>query len=42
MAVAIPSGLTDDNDFVDLLNSLLNGLLAQHAPKQLWVIQIDN
>jgi len=42
MAVAIPSGLTDDNDFIDLLNSLLNGLLIQQAPEQLWVIQIDN
>jgi len=42
MAVAIPSGLTDDSDFIDLLNSLLNGLLVQQAPEQLWVIQIDN
>lgn len=42
MAVAIPSGLTDDNDFIDLLNSLLNGLLVQQAPEQLWVVQIDN
>ncbi len=42
MAVAISSGLTDDNDFIDLLNSLLNGLLVQQAPEQLWVVQIDN
>jgi hypothetical protein len=42
MAVSIPSGLTDDNDFIDLLNSLLNGLLDQQAPEQIWVIQIDN
>jgi hypothetical protein len=42
MAVAIPPGLTDDNDFIDLLNSLLNGLLVQQAPEQFWVIQIDN
>jgi hypothetical protein len=42
MTVAIPSGLTDDNDFIDLLNSLLNGLLVRQAPEQLWVIQIDN
>jgi hypothetical protein len=42
MAISIPSGLTDDNDFVDLLNALLNALLAQQTPEQLWVIQIDN
>jgi hypothetical protein len=42
MAIAIPSGVTDDNDFIDLLNSLLTGLLVQQAPEQLWVIQIDN
>jgi len=42
MQVSVPSGLTDDNDFIDLLNSLLNGLLVQQAPEQLWVIQIDN
>jgi len=42
MAVAIPSGLTDDNEFTDVLNSLLKGLLSQQAPEQLWVIQIDN
>jgi hypothetical protein len=42
MAVTIPSGLTDDNEFIDLFNSLLKGLLSQQAPEQLWVIQIDN
>jgi len=42
MAISIPSGLTDDNDFVDLLNALLNALLVLQTPEQLWVIQIDN
>lgn len=42
MAISIPSGLTDDNDFVDLLNGLLNHLLVEQSPEQLWVIQIDN
>jgi hypothetical protein len=42
MAISIPSGLTDDNDFVNLLNALLNALLVQQNPDQLWVIQIDN
>lgn len=42
MTVSIPSRLTDDNDFIDLLNTLLNGLLIWQTPEQLWVIQIDN
>jgi hypothetical protein len=42
VAISIPSGLTDDNDFVRLLNALLNALLVQQTPDQLWVIQIDN
>jgi hypothetical protein len=42
MMAAIPSGLTDDNDFIELLNSMLSRLLEQQAPAQLWVIQIDN
>ena len=42
MAVSIPSELTDDNDFIDLLNSLLRGLLVQQTPEQLWVVKIDN
>jgi len=42
MSISISAGLTDDNDFVDLLNTLLNALLVQQTPEQLWVIQIDN
>ncbi len=42
MPISIPSGLTDDNDFVDLLNALLNALPVEQSPEQLWVIQIDN
>jgi hypothetical protein len=42
MAVAIPPGLTDDKDFIDLLNVLLNGLIVERTAEQLWVIQIDN
>jgi hypothetical protein len=42
MKAAIPSGLTDDNDFVELFNSMLTRLLAELAPQKLWVIQIDN
>jgi hypothetical protein len=42
MAISIPSGLTDDNDFVAMLNALLNALVAEQTTDQLWVIQIDN
>jgi hypothetical protein len=42
VAISIPSGLTDDNHFVGLLNALLNALVTQQEPQQLWVIQVDN
>lgn len=42
MQFAIPSGLTDDNDFIQVLNSMTRSLLVESAPEQLWVIQIDN
>jgi hypothetical protein len=42
MAAEIIPGMTDDNEFIELLNSLVKGLLAQQAPEQLWIIQIDN
>jgi hypothetical protein len=42
MAISIPSGLTDDNEFVYLVNGLLNRLLVEQSPEQLWVIQIEN
>jgi hypothetical protein len=42
MPAAIPSGLTDDNQFIDILNSMLKKLLVQNAPDCLWIIQIDN
>lgn len=42
MAVEILPGITDDNDFIKLLNSMVARLLVQEAPEQLWVIQIDN
>ena len=42
MTISITAGLTDDNDFVCLVNGLLNHLLVQQSPEQLWVIQIDN
>jgi hypothetical protein len=42
MSAEILPGITDDNDFIKLLNSLLGKLLVQYGPKQLWIIQIDN
>lgn len=42
MPIAIPGGLTDDNDFIEKLNSMLTGLTIQETPEELWVIQIDN
>ena len=42
MAAEILPGITDDNDFIDLLNSMIGKLLALEPPKQLWIIQIDN
>jgi hypothetical protein len=42
MPLAIPSGLTDDNDFISIFNLLLNGLVGHASPDELWVIQIDN
>ena len=42
MGIAIPAGLTDDNDFVVLLNGMIDGLLRRHVPDLLWVVQVDN
>jgi hypothetical protein len=42
VTVQVSVGHTDDPDFVDLLNSLLRGVLAACAPKEVWIIQIDN
>src|SRR5215831_8347025 len=33
---------TDDPGFIEMLNSILRGLIADHTPEQFWVIQIDN
>jgi hypothetical protein len=42
MQTQVTAGETDDSGFVLLLNSLLLGLISQRAPKELWIIQIDN
>ena len=36
------AGETDDPNFIEMLNSLVEGLLADVGPERFWVIQIDN
>ena len=38
----IVAGETDDPNFIEMLNSLVGGLLADVGPERFWVIQIDN
>jgi hypothetical protein len=38
----VAPGETDDPGFVEVLNSLVQGLISQHEPEALWIIQIDN
>ena len=38
----IVAGKTDDPSFIELLNSLVEGLLADFNPERFWIIQIDN
>jgi hypothetical protein len=42
MMVNIVAGQTDDPSFIELLNSLVGGLLADLSPERFWIIQIDN
>jgi hypothetical protein len=42
MKTLVAAGPTDDASFVEVLNSLLQGLISQHKPEALWIIQIDN
>jgi hypothetical protein len=42
MAAEVVARETDDSQFIELLNCLVRGLIARHAPQELWTIQIDN
>jgi hypothetical protein len=42
MTIPIVGGPKDDHGFIELLNSLVNGLLADFSPERFWIIQIDN
>ncbi len=38
----IVAGETDDPSFIEVLNSLVEGLLADLSPERFWIIQINN
>lgn len=42
MRTQVATGKTDDPGFIALLNSLVDGLISNRAPEELWIIQIDN
>jgi hypothetical protein len=42
MSIQIAVGETDDSNFIELMNSLVKGLLAATGYEQVWIIQIDN
>jgi hypothetical protein len=42
MPLEIVAGKTDDPQFISVLNSLVRGLIKKGAPKEVWLIQIDN
>ena len=42
MKTQVAVGETDDAGFIALLNSLVQGLILNRAPEELWIIQIDN
>jgi hypothetical protein len=42
MPIHIHSDLTDDNEFVSLVRTILGGVLAQQAPDQIWIVHVNN
>ena len=42
MGTKIEAGHADDPKFIELLNSVVRGVLLRSAPKELFVVQIDN
>ena len=42
MKTQVAVGETDDPGFIAVLNSLVQGLISNRAPEELWIIQIDN
>ena len=42
MPVKVPSGPSDDNDFVAMIQTIVTGFLKRHPAEQVWIIHIDN
>jgi hypothetical protein len=42
MTIQLAASETDDPGFIELLNSLVKGLLADQTPEELWIVRIDN
>lgn len=42
MQIQVSAGETDDPGFIEVLNTIVSELIADHKPEQFWVIQIDN
>lgn len=40
--IQIPSGLSDDNDFIRLVNKVVAGVIRRRKPTEVWIIHIDN
>lgn len=40
--IRLTAGKTDDPRFITVLNSLIHGLIAEPAPDEFWILQIDN
>jgi hypothetical protein len=38
----VTAGKTDDVGFVELLNSLVRGVVSSYTPDELWIVQVDN
>jgi hypothetical protein len=42
MSLEVKADETDDPQFIELLNSLLGGLIRKAEPQELWIIRIEN
>jgi len=42
MNTQVATGESDDPGFIEVMNSLVRGLIAHREPEELWIIQIDN
>jgi hypothetical protein len=42
LAISIPAGLTDDNDFVRCVNAIVATEVHLHSPDVVWLIHVNN